>query len=176
MTVFREIPGYVGYRIGDDGSVWTQREKIGMKWRIGEEWKLMKQCRDSHGYPLVSLMNDGKAFLFNVHTVVLISFVGPRPEGHDCCHRDGNPLNNNLDNLYWGSRKENMRDRALHGKTARGEKTGNSVLTEEMVKEIRKIYKFGVRGSGAQSVAKFFGISKSAVQRVVSGETWKHVV
>jgi hypothetical protein len=46
---------------------------------------------------------------------VLLAFVGPRPEGRLCCHRDGNCRNNHYTNLYWGTPQENGADTARHG-------------------------------------------------------------
>ena len=52
-----------------------------------------------------------------VHTLVLETFVGPRPDGHDADHIDGDRLNNRLENLRWLPAEENRgrasRKRAL---------------------------------------------------------------
>lgn len=58
-----------------------------------------------------------------VHRLVLEAFVGPCPPGHECCHRDGDPSNNCLDNLYWGTRSDNVRDAIQHGTHAQASKT-----------------------------------------------------
>ncbi len=50
-----------------------------------------------------------------VHNLVLLAFVGPRPDDYQCCHNDGNPLNNNLENLRWDTRSANMLDTIRHG-------------------------------------------------------------
>lgn len=49
------------------------------------------------------------------HRMVLEAFVGPRPEGMFGCHSDGNPANNALHNLRWGTHSENMQDAVRHG-------------------------------------------------------------
>lgn len=64
-----------------------------------------------YGYPHVNL--QGKTRF--VHHLVLEAFVGPMPEGHEGCHRDGDRTNNHLGNLYWGTRAENVRDAIEHG-------------------------------------------------------------
>jgi len=38
----------------------------------------------------------------------------------ECCHLDGDPENNHLENLRWDTPKANARDRDFHGRTARG--------------------------------------------------------
>jgi hypothetical protein len=43
--------------------------------------------------------------------LVLETFVGPKPTPkHECCHRDDDRSNNAVENLYWGTHAENMRD------------------------------------------------------------------
>ena len=43
-----EPPGYLGYRVGDDGSVWTRKNA---RWGLRERWQRMKTPPDDHGYP-----------------------------------------------------------------------------------------------------------------------------
>lgn len=51
-----------------------------------------------------------------VHVLVLEAFDRPRPKGAVCRHLDGNPINNHLSNLAWGTHKENTEDRKRHGR------------------------------------------------------------
>jgi hypothetical protein len=43
-----------------------------------------------------------------VHDMVLTTFHGPRPEGCEASHLDGNASNNRADNLIWESRADNL--------------------------------------------------------------------
>ena len=68
-------------------------------------------------YRLCTLYRDGQSRQRTVHTLVLETFVGPRPEkGMYGCHRDDNPENNHLDNLYWGTPAQNSRDAVNNGR------------------------------------------------------------
>jgi hypothetical protein len=67
------------------------------------------------GYLRVTLCRPATKKAVLVHHLVLIAFVGPRPEGFDGCHNDGNPANNCLDNLRWDTPSGNMRDKRKHG-------------------------------------------------------------
>lgn len=58
-----------------------------------------------------------------VHVLVLEAFVGPRPDGCEGCHNDGNPLNNRADNLRWDTASANQRDRLAHGTHHYGNRT-----------------------------------------------------
>lgn len=51
---------------------------------------------------------DGKQESFSRHRVVWYFFNGDIPDGMEIGHKDSNPLNNSVDNLYLCNRKENM--------------------------------------------------------------------
>jgi hypothetical protein len=50
-----------------------------------------------------------------VHQLVTTTFIGPRPPGEEVRHLDGDPANNRLTNLCWGTRSDNIRDAVAHG-------------------------------------------------------------
>ena len=74
------------------------------------------------------LKNSGYLYVLfgrDMHYVahlVLTAFVGPRPPGKECCHNDGNKLNNAVENLRWDTRSENVRDIVRHGNHPQAEK------------------------------------------------------
>jgi hypothetical protein len=95
----------------------------------------------------------------------------------ECRHLDGNPANNRLENLAWGTDKENGQDRIRHGRKSggRGESNGRALLTEDIVRQIRREAP-GLRKYGrATSLAKKFGVSPSAIRFVLDGKNWSHV-
>lgn len=49
-----------------------------------------------------------------VHQLVAEAFHGPRPEGAQVCHNDGNKLNNAASNLRWDTPAANAQDRVEH--------------------------------------------------------------
>ena len=65
----------------------------------------------------VNLSQPGTAQSKNryVHHRVLEACVGPRPDGAEGCHYDGDPTNNRLSNLRWDSRSGNRSDALRHG-------------------------------------------------------------
>ena len=67
------------------------------------------------GHLRVKLSLDGAYKGATIHRLVLLAFEGPEPDGMEVCHTDGNPANNRLDNLRWGTRGDNLRDRVRHG-------------------------------------------------------------
>jgi hypothetical protein len=104
-----------------------------------------------------------------VHTLVLNAFVGPRPAGHECRHLDGDPANNALTNLAWGTHAENYRDKVRHGSVLRGAKVSNSKLQEADVLAIR------ASSDTHKALAARFGIARSLVSTIRSGKAWAHI-
>ena len=87
--------------------------------------KMRKQTPAAQGkYLAVTLIRPGvpqqKPY---VHTLVLEAFVGPRPDGLVCRHRNGNNHDNRLRNLAWGTYAENNRDTVQHGTHKNSQKT-----------------------------------------------------
>lgn len=165
---YRDIPGFPGYRVGSDGSVWSCRVHGGIR----PPWRLLcpGNRKGDVSYLVVNLWRQGKGYMRYVHRLVLTAFRGPGQPGAVACHVDGNSLNNRVDNLRWGSRKENEADKDRHGRRRRGEKHQNAKLTLNNVRDIRRL-----RGEGipASAVAKRFGVSRRHIGKILQGATWK---
>ena len=120
-------PSYPGYSVDIEGNVYTHRKRYGKGiGRGGGVVITKKHCRKmnqyiGHGnYLYVSISTAKGQRSIPVHLVILDAFMGPRPEGHETRHLDGNPQNNMLDNLCYGTAKENAQDRILHGRQRNG--------------------------------------------------------
>lgn len=178
MTVtYKPIAGHPGYRVGDDGSVQTAWYRIGLgngggcRFAIGNLWKRLAPNPSTHGY-LGVLLKPGPR-RHSIHKLVLEAFVGPRPEGMEACHKDGNRTNNALSNLRWATHKENEKDKEQHGTRQRGEKAGRAKLTAEKVREIRARHQQGAVSLGR--LAKEYGVTKSSISRLLSRQSWAHI-
>jgi len=77
--------------------------------------KPMKRTVLASGYVSSGFSRNGKTTPVLLHRLVLESFVGPCPEGHETCHVNGNRLDARLANLRWGTAKSNQADRIIHG-------------------------------------------------------------
>lgn len=110
---YRMIQGFPGYRIGNDGSVWSQHACGSTS--LKPKWRRLKPILNGNGYHQVTLSNKGMQSIRGIHTLVLMSFVSSPPTGMGARHLDGNPTNNALGNLAWGTQLENMRDKYRHG-------------------------------------------------------------
>jgi DNA-binding XRE family transcriptional regulator len=169
---YRDIPGFPGYKAGDDGSVWSTRR--------GEPRRLAATLSGyalghGRGHWSVCLSVPGSRQVRRyVHRLVLLAFVGDPPLGTEACHNDGNRDNNRLSNLRWDTRISNVSDAERDGQRQHpsipGERNGRAVLTEEKVSEVRRLLGTGLT-QGA--VAKIMGVSRSQIGNIGRGEHWK---
>lgn len=58
----------------------------------------------------------------------------------------------------------------------KGEEHGRAILTEEDVLEIRAIHRKGSKKFGAYALARKYGMSPGAIQKIISGQNWKHLL
>lgn len=77
--------------------------------------KILRQYPISQGRLTRTISVNGKQKLLVIHSVVAAAFLGPRPEGMEVRHMDGNCQNNYATNLRYGTHAENMQDRLRHG-------------------------------------------------------------
>lgn len=108
---WRPIPGFPGYEVSDQGRVRSTRRYLG-----STAPHLLVPQADRKGYLRVGPRRGGRKPTKGVHIFVLLAFVGPRPEGMQVRHIDGDPANNLLTNLAYGTPSENQLDQVRHGR------------------------------------------------------------
>jgi hypothetical protein len=106
---WRPIPGYeTSYEISIQGTVRSLRPK-----NLGYVRK--HHVNVQTGYPMVSLWLDCSRRTFTVHGLVALTFLGARPDDCEVRHLDGDRSNCHLENLEYGTKRENERDKRSHG-------------------------------------------------------------
>lgn len=128
----------------------------------------------NNGYCYVTFQSGpkGKAVYWPIHRMMMEAFVGPRPDGMQICHNDGDRLNNRLSNLRFGTAKDNADDRDWHGMTRRGVRNGNAKLRDQAaVNAIRARYADG--GVSQYELADEFGISQAQINNIVLNKQHK---
>ena len=100
-----------------------------------------------------------------VHVVVLSTFVGPCPVGMECRHLDGDPTNNRLDNLAWGTPLQNQHDRRRHG-------TAGRKLKEKQVLEIKERL---AAGETVKELVAEYGVSPTTINNIRHGVIWSYL-
>jgi hypothetical protein len=166
---WRPVPGYEGlYAVSDMGRVKSLEKHTrtnGPALQHRPE-RLLSPITDWTGYNYQNLSKDGTAKKIAVHTLVLLAFVGPRPDGMQCCHNNGERKDNRLCNLRWDTVAENAADRHAHGTSAIGERSAKAKLTDEMVRWIFE------SSQSSLAVAHAINVAGSTVRAVRLGQNW----
>jgi hypothetical protein len=171
---YRDIPGFPGYRVGSDGSVWFAWITCRAGRKLTSRWKLMKPGVHRKGYLCVNLTppEGGRYQTFRVHRLVLGAFVGPCPEGMECRHLNGIKADCRLENLAWGTPEQNRQDSRDLGSYDRGSDHSQARLTEADVRAIRTRY---AAGAFQRELAVEFGVSLPNISAIVNHHSWKHL-
>lgn len=128
-----------------------------------------KLAANVNGYPCIK--KDGKQE--RVLRIMWEYYNGPIPEGMVVRHK--RECNNHkcvrIDHLQIGTQQQNIEDREALGTTAKGEKSGQSKLTEEQVREARLLRETQT----LKALSEKYGVSISTVDNACKGITWKHI-
>lgn len=105
METWKDIPDYEGlYEVSDKGRVRSKEGKVTYtKYHGFREWKprVLKEKNTKGREVRVDLWKNGKSKSYLVHQLVGFAFL-PNPNKYKCInHLDGNPRNNDVDNLEW---------------------------------------------------------------------------
>jgi hypothetical protein len=164
----KPCPGHAGYFVTEVGEVYSC-------WRRGKHYRLgpiytpqLLRCTIVNGYIYASL---GPGVHQYVHVLVLEAFVGPRA-GPETRHLNGDPSDNCVGNLCWGSVSANQLDRREHGTSNAGERNGSSKLTEPDVRSIRLLSSGGAK---VPDIARRLGHPIETVRDIVKHKTWAHL-
>lgn len=95
------------------------------------------------------------------------------PSNMDVCHTCDNRLCCNPKHLFLGTRKDNMQDAKIKGRTSWGSRSGRSVINEQTALSIL----FEIQdGRNTKDIAKFYSVSESTIYRLKRRESWTHVL
>lgn len=118
--IWEDIPGYPGYQASTLGRVRTHNKVTTTAIHGNRHWKervlkfkhekcSKRRSPQGVGYR-VDLWKDGKPHTLLVHRIVASTFLENHLEDNMTVnHKDGNRLNNNIENLEWLTRADNIR-------------------------------------------------------------------
>lgn len=123
--IFKPIKNFPDYEISCFGRVKSHR--------YSEAVKILKP--DEGGYNRVNVRNDLITKKIQISRTVLETFVGPCPPGKQCRHLDGNKRNDCLNNLEWGTPKQNSLDRVKHENLRKNKRNQHNIIVTNKWKQ-----------------------------------------
>ena len=158
--VWKSVPDFPMYEASSLG-------RVRSKYNRGLAGEFLKGRADKDGYLGLTLCRDKQRFSFRLHHIILMAFVGPKPEWAQVgCHNDGDLSNNRIDNLRWDTQKGNIADKFQHGTLARGERNAKAKLTAEQVLAIR------ADARSNREIAAEYGMDRTQIANIRSRKQW----
>lgn len=152
------------YFIGANGTVYSDHRR-----------RLLSITKNHAGYHMVHMVLGNHKMNVAVHKLVALTFIGQKPsEVHQVDHVDGNKDNNHYTNLEWVTPSENIK-RSLKlglrkirsGETHEAVKYPDALIIEALL--------FLKNGGHIDEAVEKFGISRSYISSVISGNTRKYL-
>lgn len=126
----------------------------------------------SNGYGFVRRRKYKKAILAHRYSFFLCGKLEDLFSSIKVLHKCDNPKCVNPDHLYLGTQQDNMRDKIDRNRQAKGSRQGKSILTEEIVLEIKKLL---LTKMPKIEISKTLNVSPQCVYDIGRDRTWKHI-
>lgn len=144
---------------------YVNQEDINKCW----EWKgpYRKDMPTNKAYGRLEYKNKA----YTAHRISWEIHNGDIPEGLLVCHVCDFPKCVNPHHLFLGTDEDNMRDRNMKERQARGEKHAKAKLTEPMVRYIRSL----PLGFNQSELARQLNVTPGCISEVVNDKNWRHI-
>lgn len=162
-VLWRPVLDHPGYEVSSAGEVRSVDRIVST--RTGErnyKGKLLKPSSGADGYQTVCL---GRGHTRPVHQLVCEAFCGPRPPGNEARHLNADTQDNAADNIAWGTRSDNIHDKAFAG-------TPHRVLSAA---DVRRIRADRSRGTKIAELSDKYGVNQSSISAVLTGRSFSYV-
>lgn len=161
--IWRDISGYEGeYQISTEGRVKSLKRQVRCRngYRTIQERILSPGRYSKSGHLSVILRkgSNGKP----VHQLVAYTFLGAVPEGMEVLHNNGNPQDNRLCNLRYGTRTENILDVYKQGKRWR----------KLSIEDVYNVRFFLLCGFSGNETGRQLGISAETISKIKSRRSY----
>lgn len=166
MEIWKDIKGYEGYyQISNKGQVKNIKTN-----------KILTGDINNAGYHRVTLYSPIKQRFFTHRLVALHFCENNNNEKNIVNHKDGNKLNNNINNLEWCTCSENQQhvnEMGLRQNVPCGDKSVMAKLTWDDIHFMREHYKPYDEQYNTTMLAKMFNIHKSEAYAIIANKRWK---
>lgn len=150
--------GFEDYCVTDDGAIYSLKSK-----------KFLNLQYNDNGYVVVTLRKDGKTKTLRIHRLVALMYLRDSYfDGAHVNHIDGDKTNNNVQNLEWVTRQENMRHAYDNDLVLSKPK----ILSDD---DLHLICQSLEQGSRVVDVAKMFSVDRETIDRIYRGTLFKHI-
>lgn len=121
------------------------------------------------GHRRVTMHRNARGRRLQVHRVVLFAFIGIPPKEYECCHNNGIPYDNRIENLRWDTKESNNKDKIKHGVLRYGKDNPATKLDKGKIMTIREMRKNRI---SQLAIGNSVGVSQQLVSRVLANDKW----
>lgn len=158
--IWLPIPNYVGlYEASNTGFI---RSLITNR--------ILSATVNNAGYRTLKLCNKGMIKNHDVHRLILLTF-SPSESNLYVNHKDGDKLNNCLDNLEWVTQKDNVSHAAQ--KRKHGFLAHKSVFNES---QVLAIYNRLLKGERVKELCTEYGVSRHTISDIKAKNFWSYLL
>lgn len=133
--------------------------------------RILAQQQTQGGYFTIELKrSDRPRKRHMVARLVAEAWIGPCPKDHQANHKNGDKRDNQPGNLEWSTPGDNLRHAFRTGLKypTRGERSGKAKLTEEQVREARRLKNV----IPSWEIAERFGVKRRTILSIWEGKSW----
>lgn len=160
--VYKDIEGYPGYQVSNKGNVRSNRHVGKRKYDPSEPYHKVEPVNYGCGRSGICLSNGRKRKCISIGRLVAEAFI-PNDNNYPLVrHLNDVPYDNNVNNLAWGTYKENSEDSKRNGTAERFNRRKYVKVTD--LKTGETFIRHGIA-----LAAKDFGVSLGNVSSVLAG-------